>query len=220
MKQKKSFQKWRGGLKSELILHCEKEVLFQLRNQSVTGNYLSRVECLFKEHIFFQNSEQQQLLLDALLKMPGKRPRSLIKSVLMDFEGTITKCEVETVEKAFDVLLETSDVRDVTETFKEFDVLVGKIDLQTWRRNLEERFRSHISKTATTVLLKIHQEIEKLRIPTIECYCQVLGEKLRTYTFPLKRQCIETNGNDISTRYTLMFQIFYIVSITYCTALL
>lgn len=206
---KEIISKAEGDLKSELILHCEKEILFQLGNQSVTGNFLNKVECLFKEHIFFQNSKQQLLLLDAILKMPGKRPRGLIKCVLMGFEGSIPKCHIETVGKAFDVLLKTSDVKDVAETFKEFDVLVGKTDLQTCRENFEKNLKLHISKIATTsVLLKIHQEVENLRKPTIECYCQIVGEMLRTSQFSLKRQYIETYGSDISTRYTFIFLFF------------
>ena len=197
--------KAKGALKSKLILHCENEILFQLRRQSGSENYLNTVECLFREQIFFQNSEQQILLLDTLLKMPGKRHRNLIKCVLMDFEGNISKCEMETIGKAFNSLLETSDVKDVTETLKEFDVLVGKTDLQTCREKFEKSLKLHVSKIATCVLLKIHQEVENLRNPTIEFYYQVLGERLRTSTFSLKRQYIEMNGSDISTRYTYMF---------------
>ena len=207
---KETISKAEGDLKSKLILHCEKEILSQLRYENGSGIYLSRLECLYKEKIFFQNSEHQLLLLDALLKMPGKRPRSFIKCVLLGFEGSISKCHIDTVGKAFDVFLETSDVKEVAETFKEFDVLVGKTDLQTCRENLEKNLKLHISKIATTgVLLKIHQEVENLRKPTIECYCQIVGEMLRTSKFSLKRQYIETYGSDISTRYTL-FSIFFI----------
>ena len=198
----------KGDLKSKVILHCENEILFQLRKQSGSENYLNTVECLFREQIFFQNSEKQLLLLDALLKMPGKRPRNLIKCVLMDFEGTISKCEMETIGKAFNGLLEASDVKDVAENFKEFDVLVGKTDLQTGRENLEKILKLHVSKITLNVLLKIHEEVENLRNPTIKFYCQVLGERLRTCTFSLKRQHIEMNGSDINSRYTLW--VFYI----------
>lgn len=207
---KETISKAEGNLKSKLILHCENEILNQLRNESGSGSYLSKVECLFKEQIFFQNSEHQLLLLDALLKMPGKRPRSLIKCVLMGIEGSISKCQMETVGKAFDVLLETSDIKDVAETFKEFDVLVGKTDLQTCREKLEKNLKLHFSKISTTsVLLKIHQEVENLQKPTIECYCQILGERLRTSKFSLKCQYIEMYGKDISTRYAFIFLFFF-----------
>lgn len=187
-------------MKTELVLHCEKEILYQIKNRRFTENDYITLESLCKEELFFQNMDQKLLLLDALVHNPGKKPKCFIKYVLMNTYTDDSRNAIVILEKAFDEVLKKSTEDDLKEAFNEFDTLSKKTISQAARACYEEKMLSHISKMSTFRLLPIHQAVEKLSETTINVYCHLLKKKLNDESYPAKCKYIEKLGSDINTR--------------------
>lgn len=61
-----------GDLRIALVSHCEMEIVSQIKNpENFRYSVWNDLEDLCKENMLFQTTDQQRLLLDAVLKMPS-----------------------------------------------------------------------------------------------------------------------------------------------------
>lgn len=185
-------------LKPSLILHCEKEILKHIEQIRPIENFLSELESIYKG-TFFQNKDQQLLLLEGLLKVPDK-PRILLRDILLSFESEDAKGAIDILKEAFNALFDSPIVHDTKEVFLEFDAFAKKTFFFIAKQSFEEIFESHISNIRAEYLCEIHTYVEKLGDSTNEIYCRVLRRTLKTQKFSVKIKWIEKEKNDITTR--------------------
>lgn len=194
--------------RSVIILHCEEEILANIRNSFQLLNLDSAwtfLEYLSKDETLFQTTDKQLLLLDAVSKMrPRKERRNFIKHILMKFQNTGSENGTETLKRAYDELFAT--IRDLPSSadlslcFEEYDVLSEKMFFQKETEHFEERLKMHISKYSIIQLLDINENVENLHPKTINFYCTHLNEKLRYEQFSTIYELIQTYWKNVNTR--------------------
>lgn len=193
-----------GDLRCSLVQHCETEILDNIRNKKGVSSaaHWKDLENLCFKQLLFQSRDQQVMLLDLSLHVYDK-PRDFIKYVLMHFQTNESECAKETLEKAYDVLLDTLSTEHFFEAklcFEEYDALSEKQVFQAIREHIENRLQSHISKYHIETLLMIHADIENLQSATIDLYCQQLQIKMKTQAFEAKLKILETYWDKLNSR--------------------
>lgn len=197
-----------GELRIALVLHCEMEIVSQIKNpDSFRYGFMCKdLEDICKENMLFQTIDQQILLLDAVLKMPTHvKPRNFIKYVLLNLQNEGFESSRETLENAYEVLLGTvhgtSSEAELISYFEEYDSLSNKCFFQTNREHFDRRLQSYITKRLTSSMLKIHATVEHLQSATIDFYCQLLKGQLQNQTFLTKLDFLEKHWkNHLDTR--------------------
>lgn len=198
--------KTEGDLKIALVSHCEMEIVSQIKNpENFRYSVWNDLEDLCKENMLFQTTDQQRLLLDAVLKMPSIQiPRTFIKFVLTNFHNIWCESAKETLENAYEVLLSTvhgtSVEAKLISYFEEYDSLSKKCFSQTNREHFERRFRSHVSVYPNSGILKIHADVENLQTSTVDLYCHLLKGQLKNQTFLTKFDFFEKHWKSLDTR--------------------
>lgn len=198
--------KTEGDLKIALVSHCEMEIVSQIKNpENFRYSVWNDLEDLCKENMLFQTTDQQRLLLDAVLKMPSIQiPRTFIKFVLTNFHNIWCESAKETLENAYEVLLSTVHSTSVEAKlisyFEEYDSLSKKCFSQTNREHFERRFRSHVSVYPNSGILKIHADVENLQTSTVDLYCHLLKGQLKNQTFLTKFDFFEKHWKSLDTR--------------------
>lgn len=190
-----------------LVQLCETEILNRLQNLESFryGFEWKNLELLCIEQKMFQTTHKKILLLETVLKLPLLDiSRNFIKYVIMDFQISDCTSTKETLEKAFDVLINTLPVAPVEAfkmCFEEYDILSDKLFFQKIREHIEKRLKLYISKYPISDILQIHADVENLHSATIDFYCQQLKERLKNQSFHEKLDFFETNWNHLDTRY-------------------
>lgn len=186
---------------------CEMEMLACIEN---LGSYRPGFKWKDLEHFcnkekMFQTMDKKILLLEAVLKMSSLVPsRDFIKYVLMDFQNLDSTNAKETLEKAFDVLIDTlpgTSSEALKSCFEEYDILAEKMFFQGIREHIEKRLQLYISKCPVSNILKIHADAEKLHSATIDFYCQQLKERLKTQTLNKRLEFLKIHWKNLDTRY-------------------
>lgn len=191
-----------------MILHCEEEILTNIRNSFQLLSLDSAwtfLEYLSKDEKLFQTTDKQLMLLDAVSNMqPRKERRNFIKHILMNFQNTGSENETERLKRAYDELFATirnlPSSADLSLCFEEYDVLSEKMFFQKEREHFEGRLKTHISKYSIIQLLDINENIENLHPKTINFYCTHLNEKLRCEQFSTIYDLIKTYWENVNTR--------------------
>lgn len=193
-------------LRIALVSHCEMEIVSQITNQEIFQHMVWKdLEQLCEEKMLFQTIDHQILLLDALLKHPASKiPRNFIKFVLTHLQNIRCERAKETLEKAYEVLLNTvygipSEAK-LMSYFEEYDYLCNLFFFQTNRDLFKKRLQSHVSEYPITSVLKIHADVENLQIATIDFYCQLLKDQLKNQTFFTKFEFFEKHWSSVDTR--------------------
>lgn len=191
---------------TELILHCEKEILGSITSTVCrTDTFFSvDLELVCKEKTLFQTLNQAELLLDAILKIPSsEKIRIPIKCVLMKFENKRSDFAKELLEKAYNVLIETvpgTSIQDkLKASFEEYDALYEIMFIHVGE-NVEKIFQRHVLIYPTSAFLQIHADVEILRASTVEFYCRLLKEQLLTQPFLTNMDFLEKNCRNVNTR--------------------
>lgn len=197
------------GFKHELVQQCETEIIVCVRKAGGFGyvHQWKNLEHLCIEQFLFQTRDQQLMFLEAVINMPSyDKPRDLIKYILMHFQTKESDGAKKTLEKAYDIVLETVHHRTSSEAmlklcFEEYDALFEKNVFQIIRDYIERKLQQHISNIHIKSLLKIHADVDNLHSETIDFYCHQLQEKLKTWTFHGKFDFLKSYWNEINSRY-------------------
>lgn len=196
-----------GYQKHGFVQLCEMEILACIEN---VGSYRHGFKWKDLEHFcnqekMFQTMDKKKLLLEAVLKMSSVViSRDFIKYVLMDFQNSDSTNAKETLEKAFDVLIDTlpgTSSEALKSCFEEYDILAEKMFFQGIREHIEKRLQLYISKCSISNILKIHADAEKLHSATIDFYCQQLQERLKTQTLNKRLEFLKIHWKNLDTRY-------------------
>lgn len=196
-----------GYQKLGFVQLCEMEMLACIEN---LGSYRHGFKWKDLEHFcnkekMFQAMDKKIMLLEAVLKMSSQViSRDFIKYVLMDFQNSDTTNEKETLEKAFDVLIDTlpgTSSEALKSSFEEYDILAEKMFFQRIREHIEKRLQLYISKCSINNILKIHADAEKFHSSTIDFYCHQLKERLKTQTLNKKLEFLKIHWRNLDTRY-------------------